>query len=182
MPPKSLAGCSVREIAVQWNESFAVPELGLWSMLSTLPVVNGDFFNFEGQATPSSSNCAQMLFPRSAEICITRSYEITFLICITYPLKLSSWFLSGLTVPDRQIMETLCSDHCRSRWRFTVLKINSWESATPVLEPITVSCSFFFMTLGPSYIMFTSARSKSGTAEGGQLVSNEPLKHYFFRK
>ena len=44
MPSKSFVGCSVREIAVPWNESFAVRELVLWSILSALPVVNSDVF------------------------------------------------------------------------------------------------------------------------------------------
>ena len=34
-----------------WKESLAVAELGLWSMLSTAPVVNSPLRNFGGQTT-----------------------------------------------------------------------------------------------------------------------------------
>ena len=53
-PGKSLFGCWNKEINVPWNESWALVELGLWSMLSTAPVVNKPPFSLGGQTAPSN--------------------------------------------------------------------------------------------------------------------------------
>ena len=55
--------CCVEEIAVLCQKSFAEPELGLWSILSTANVVKTFERSFVGQTTPSDSNCIHALFP-----------------------------------------------------------------------------------------------------------------------
>jgi hypothetical protein len=66
----------MREIAVPWNESRAVVELGLWSMLSNPAVVKIPLRNEGGQTTPSLSNRSQNEFAMSVDMLKTLSYEM----------------------------------------------------------------------------------------------------------
>lgn len=47
-PLSSVVGCCTSEIAVPWNESWALIELGLWSILSTAEVVNSPSLSLDG--------------------------------------------------------------------------------------------------------------------------------------
>lgn len=72
-PFTSDVGCWAREIAVPWNESLKVVELGLWSILSTAAVVNNLFHTLDGQTTASLSYLAVTLLAMSVEIDSTLS-------------------------------------------------------------------------------------------------------------
>ena len=67
-PGSSVVGCWTSEIAVPWNESWALVELGLWSMLSTAAVVNRPSLSLDGHTTPSASYRSMTLLVISVDI------------------------------------------------------------------------------------------------------------------
>ena len=68
VPFSSEVGCCTSEIAVPWNESWALIELGLWSILSAAAEVNSPSLSLEGHTTPSLSYLSITLLVISVDI------------------------------------------------------------------------------------------------------------------
>ena len=75
-PLSSVFGCCTSEIAVPWNELWALIELGLWSILSTAAVVNSPSLSLDGHTTPSLSYRPITLLVISVDIESSLSYEM----------------------------------------------------------------------------------------------------------
>ncbi len=72
-PRTFMFGCCNSEMPVSWNESWALVELVLWSILSIGPVGNSSCFSSGRQTAPSLWKKRQILFPKLVEMFITLS-------------------------------------------------------------------------------------------------------------
>ena len=137
-------------------------------MLSTLPVVNSDFFNFERGAL-----CHQLYIVRRhcfldvLKFASLGRKKWIVLICRIYLLRVSFWFQHGPVVPDRRaiwrlsiwVMSGCCGIRLRLPVTFHGIKDqqlgnhHTCNHAHPILLTL-------FVTVDPYKINCSSARSK----------------------
>ena len=184
-----------REIPVPWKESFAVVELGLWSMLSTAAVVNTLPRRVGGQTTFSVWNIWHARFPISVERRRTRSYEML-------RPRLNSLSISPLlrvsacsNMPMYSGRGVSCDGACLTSgcscffvpieevllfcvWRFLTL-LNFMSCAIDNAACVEWASAWFLMA-GPCNTIFTSSRSTGGTASFWHFSLNEPVKELVF--